>query len=91
MFRRLASTTSGFVGPTADETTTTSVVADVPRVVSFLDAYAEPLEPLRHLRSLQIRAADDVAEVRQQLRDPAHADPADADEVNPPRASEHRV
>ena len=57
-------------------------VADVRSVVPARDADAEAGEPRRHVRRPGIRAADLVAEVRQQLRDAAHADAADADKMD---------
>ena len=46
-------------------------------------------EPIGHRRPLLVRTAHDVAEIREQLGDAAHADAADADEVHAPRLTEH--
>ena len=40
-------------------------------------------------RPLRVRSRHGVAEIGEQLGDAAHADTADADEVNPPRLTEH--
>ena len=85
--RRAASPTSGFVGRTADDTTTTSASPTLRRVVSLRDADAERLEPVGHRGRLLVRSADRVPEIGEQLGDAAHADAADADEMNPPRCS----
>ncbi len=52
------------------------------RPVADLQARAEPVQPARGLRLLEVRAADPVAEVEQHLGDAAHADAADAHEVH---------
>ena len=52
-------------------------------------AHAERRQPIGDVGRLRVRSADLVAEVREQLGDAAHADAADADEVDPSRASEH--
>src|SRR4051794_20007716 len=113
--RRVASTTSGLVGRTADETTTTSASptwraalappglgrrarrgahhdigsAEVAGIVAERNANPEGRQPFGDHRSLLVGAADDVAEIREQFRDPALPDAADADEVHEPRPTEH--
>ena len=80
----------GWCGLTADEYDHHVGVADVARRVPFEHADAAGrFEPRRHLRPPGVRSADHVAEVGQQFGDAAHADAADADEVNPPRPTEH--
>ena len=66
-------------------------VTDVRRVVPLVHAHTERREPRRDWRRLRVGSADGVAEVGEQFRDAAHADPADADEVDGPCASEHCV
>ena len=57
-------------------------VLDVGRVVTGGDAPAEHAQALGDRGRREVRAADVVAEVQQHLGDPAHADPADAHEVD---------
>jgi len=49
--------------------------------VAFVDDRAEAGEPVGDRRAPQVRPGDAVAQVEQDLGDPAHADAADADEV----------
>ena len=62
-------------------------ILDVLRVVPARDPHAQPRQPGSHVRRLRVGPAHLVPEVREQFRDPAHAAPADADEVNAARAS----
>src|SRR5829696_3718132 len=50
--------------------------------MSFGDTGAERAQPIRDARELQIRAADGVAEIQQDLGDTGHAGAADADEMD---------
>ena len=56
--RARASTTSGFVGRTADETTTTSASPTCAASCPSVDADAERRQPIGHRRSLLVRSAD---------------------------------
>ena len=82
--------TSGFVGRTADDTTTTS--ASPTCAASCPSSTRTPSVASRSVtaRSLLVRAADRVPEIGEQLGDAAHADAADPDEVHAPRLAEHR-
>ena len=64
-------------------------VADVVRVMALRNAGAERCEPIGYVRALHVRSAHLVPEVHQKLRDPAHSDPANADEMDPPRLLKH--
>ena len=57
--------------------------------VAFVDARAQRGQPLGDGRQLQIGPADLVAEVQQHLGDAAHADPADAGEMQVLRTKKH--
>ena len=47
-----------------------------------VDGSTQPGEPLGGLAFLEVGSAHAVAEVEEELRDPAHPDAADADEVD---------
>ena len=64
-------------------------VAHVRGLVPGPDHRTHRLEARRDVRHLLVRPAHLVAEVHQQLRDAAHPDAADADEVDAPRLTEH--
>ena len=74
--------------PTADDTTTTSAAPTLRGVVAR-GRRARRAAARRSVTSeaLSVRPADVVAEVGEQLGDPAHANPPDADEVNAARAA----
>ena len=72
----------GGEGMSAGDTTS---FGDVLGGVPDVHLHAERLQPLGHRRALLVRARHDVVEVRQQLRDAAHAAAAHPDEMNPTR------
>ena len=47
-------------------------------------------QPLGDSRTLQIRAGNLIAEIQQHLGNPAHADPADAHEMNALNLGKHK-
>lgn len=53
--------------------------------------HAEGDQPIGHARALGIRPRHGVAEIREQLRNATHADPADADKVDAPGLTQHGV
>ena len=59
-------------------------VADMGGVVAPVDRGAQVVQTLGDIRRTQIRAADLVAQIEEDLGDPAHADAADPDEVDAP-------
>src|SRR4029453_18210834 len=58
-------------------------------VVSDVHVPPELGETSCHIRLPGIRTGHFVSEIREHFRDSAHADPADADEMNPVRAAGH--
>jgi hypothetical protein len=64
-------------------------VADIFRGMTFDGERAERSQALRHAGTLQIRAGDSVAEVQQHLGNAAHADAADAYEMDALDFGEH--
>jgi hypothetical protein len=56
--------------------------ADVLRLVAEHDLPAQRSQAAGDLGLLEVRAADPVPEVQEELGDPAHPDPSDADEVD---------
>ena len=63
-------------------------IGDVGGRVADLDAHAERAQSVGRDRAANVRAADPIVEIHQQLGDAAHADAADADEVHVARAPE---
>ena len=80
--RARASTTSGLSRRTAEEVTTTSASRTLAAAWPTLDAAAERGEAAGGVGGLEVGAGDGVAEVEEHLGDAAHADAADADEVD---------
>ena len=62
---------------------------DVLLTVPLKYSRAEPFQPVGDQGSLQVGTGDLVTKVEQDLGDPAHADPADTDEVNALNFCEH--
>ncbi len=86
-----ARTTSGFDMPhRRGDHHHVDVLLDVVGSMADSDDRTETLEALRRLGFGEIRAADDVSHVEQHLGDAAHADAADADEMNVVLALEQR-
>src|ERR1700690_116244 len=59
--------------------------------VAFENERAQILKAIRDYRSLEIRPRNLVAEIQQHLGNPAHADAADAYEMNALNLGKHRV
>ena len=59
--------------------------------VSFKDRRAQAGQSLRDGRTLQVRAGNFIAEVQQDLGNAAHADAADAHEMNALNFGEHEI
>ena len=85
-----ASTTSGLGSLTAELTTTTAAPSDVCGSMAFKDRRAQAGQPLGDGRPLQVRAGDGISQAEQYLGNPAHADPADSNEMNALRLGKHR-
>ncbi len=79
--RARAAASSGLSSFTAVEWTTTSASAQVFGPVAQVDAHPQVRQPPGDGAFGQVRAADAVPLAHQQLRQAAHADAADADEV----------
>ena len=73
----------------AELVTTTSAPVDVGRLMALEGLCAEAREPLRYGGSLQVRAGNLVAEIQQNFGDAAHADAADAYEMDALNLGEH--
>jgi hypothetical protein len=63
---------------------------NVSGVVALVDGGAQLSETVGHRATAQVRAGNFHIEVEQDLRDAAHADATDADEVRVLRSSKHR-
>ena len=66
-------------------------VADVRGIVAVPHADAERRQPIGDVGALRVGSGHVVAEVCEQFGDPAHADAANADEMNPPCAAQHSI
>ena len=77
-----AATTSGLSSCTAVEMTTTSAFCTFSAAWPMPISPPEAGQPLGGVRAAQVGAGDLVAQVEQHLGDAAHADAADADEMN---------
>ena len=64
------------------------VAGHVLGAMADVDGSTQPGEPLGGLAFLEVGSAHAVAEVEEELRDPAHPDAADADEVHAPGLSQ---
>jgi hypothetical protein len=56
--------------------------------VPQIHADAKRRQPIRDSRPLFVRAGHHVSEIGEQFGNPAHANPADPDEMNPSRFAE---
>ena len=63
--------------------------AHLRRRVSQVHRHAERGQTVGHRRPLRVGSRHGVSQVGEQLGDAAHADPADADEVDAPRLTQH--
>ena len=91
IIRRPASATSGLPARMAVEVTTTSASPTFSAPMPENDLPAQVGQAPGDVRLAQIGAGNLVAEVEQDLGNAAHADAADADEVNFPYSAVHRV
>ena len=82
MARRRASTTSGLSGRTAELTTTALAPDDVFRFVTLIDQRAALGKAVGQRGKAEVGAADAVTQFQQDFGEAAHADAADADEVD---------